>query len=635
MELSDNFNPSIPDRQICFPTSANTLKPYVGQLHNTLDEGVKFYKAYAAACGFQCRMSTIIYAADGTIRLRYVLCNREGVWDKVDGTLNEHGNPLKKKRKTTSSRCDCMARAIFEVVDGGRYKIRRFNEGHTHSMVPAHTRHLMTGNRKVGELEQLFIISGVKANIGAMRTFRLYRELIGSYEAVGCTSDDFKNYVRDLKGHSLDSDAKMLLDALTNKQELGDGFKFICDVDEEKKMRRLIWTDETAVKNYKIYGEAVSFDATYHTNKYQMIFTPFTGRDNHGKCISFGAALISREDTESYSWVLDKFYEIMGCAPRVLITDQDPALRKAVASTWKETRHRFCMWHITIKVAEKLPSRLAKDPDFKANFGRIVWAEDKDPEVFEEDWNNMIDEYDLGGNKWFSDMYEDRAFWIPAYFKDIPMSGLFRTTSFSESENSFFKRFLNKNADLVLLYTNYCMALDSQRNNFKKITYADKTRSPSMLYALPIEKHASQVYTNSIFKCVQDEIGFSIRGCSIRKMYSEDDDNVFVIEDNLDGVFTVRHVTEHDDVSCSCNMFIRKGLVCKHMFHVFTNMRIHKIPEKYIVRRWCKFSIIFPEEAQSEQSKDYVQPSAKGDFRFFKVVADSLGYVRCNNELSE
>lgn len=61
-----------------------------------------------------------------------------------------------------------------------------------------------------------------------------------------------------------------------------------------------------------------------------MIFTPFTGKDNYGRCVTFGAGLISNEDVEAYSWILEKFILCMGKHPNVIITDQDPALKIAV-----------------------------------------------------------------------------------------------------------------------------------------------------------------------------------------------------------------------------------------------------------------------------------------------------------------
>ncbi|XP_057774967.1 protein FAR1-RELATED SEQUENCE 5-like [Salvia miltiorrhiza] len=582
-----------------FPTCDEAIKPYFGQVFDTLAKGVKFYEDYAKACGFEVRMSTIDRAKDGTIRSRYVVCNREGIWNNGNVPTTAPDKPKTKKRKTTSCRADCMAKAIFGFCPGGRYRLRVFIEGHTHSMVPAPTRHLMPSNREVSDIQQMIVIGAIKANIGPMRSFRMFKEIAGGYDKVGCTSNDVKNYVRDLNVYSKDSDAHMLLDAFTNKQELGRGFKFFHDVDEENKLCRLIWSDESAIENYKLFADAVSFDATYSTNKYKLIFTPFTGRDNHGKCISFGAALIFGEDMDSYSWVLEKFAEIMGNAPKVFVTDQDPGLKKAVASSWKETRHRFCMWHINIKVQDKLPTRLKNDPEFRSTYDNIVWTDNDDPDVFEENWNDMIEEYDLASNRWFSDMYEERMHWIPAFFRDVPMSGIFRTTSLSESENSYFKRFLNKNSGLVLLYTNYCSALDAQRHNYQKITLADETRVPKMHTELPIEKHAASIYTNSIFKEVQQEIQTSLIGCDIRKISHEGEDTIYDVEDNLSGLFMVRYLHSKDEVSCSCKLFVRKGTLCNHMFLVLKNLKFDNIPHKNIVKRWCKFSIIRPDEDYS------------------------------------
>ncbi|XP_057791261.1 protein FAR1-RELATED SEQUENCE 5-like [Salvia miltiorrhiza] len=444
-----------------FPECDDNKKHFVGQIFNDLVKAVKFYSKYAKACGFVSRKSTKSVSDDGTIRSQYVLCNREGSAPNADRLLLADDYCPKKKCKRSSCKVGCEAKIIFQIMSYGRYYVRIFIEGHNHKMVLAGTRHLLPSNRKIEPIHQYFIHAGIKANFGPMRTFRMYAELVGGFDKAGCTSIDFKNYVRDLKVHIVDSDAHMLLDTLKNKKDDCEGFQYFYDVDDENQLSCLIWTDQQSVNNYKNFGEVVSFDATYCTNRYKLIFTPFTGRDNHGKCVSFGAAIISREDMDLYAWVLKKFTECVGKAPRVFMTDQDPGLKKAVAHVWPETHHRFCMWHITIKVAEKLPPNLRDDSEFKTKFGKIVWSDLNEPAVFEENWMNLMNEYELNDNRWFSDMYADRSLWIPAYFRDISMSGLFRTTSMSESENSYFKRFLGKNSNLSVFYMNYDTALDS------------------------------------------------------------------------------------------------------------------------------------------------------------------------------
>ncbi|XP_057789735.1 protein FAR1-RELATED SEQUENCE 5-like [Salvia miltiorrhiza] len=547
-------------------------------IFSTLHEAVEFYKDYAKLCGFDTRMSTNRKNKDDIITRQYVVCKREGVWKKAKEPRVRFSDKGTKKRKTTSCKVDCKAKVIIKIVLGNCYKFAEFWEGHTHSMVPLSTRDLMQSNRNVDEFQQRFIISGIKANIGPMRSFRMFREIMGSYDRVGCTSNDFKNFARDLKVHSKGSDAHMLLESFTNKQELGNGFKFFHDVDEENKLCRIIWADQTSIKNFSLFGEAVSFDATYNTNRYKLIFTPFTGKDNHGKCVSFGAALISHKDTESYSWVLERFVQIMGHAPKIIITDQDPALKRAVASCWKETRHRFCMWHINIKVAEKVPPRLREDTNFKSTYASIVWTDHDDVSLFEEKWKNMIEEFDLSSIKWFNDIFEDRSFWIATYFREIPMSGLFRTTSASESENSYFKS-----------------GLDVQRYNYKLATHDDETRSPGMVTNLPIETNASVVYTNAVFKQVQDEIDHASKACGIHKIYSEGNNTIYEVDDNVDGVFLVRNMK--DRMKCLAPAICSPGEDCRP-----PNSGQH-------ISNW--------------------------DFCIFKAVSESISHVSGNEELYE
>lgn len=61
-----------------------------------------------------------------------------------------------------------------------------------------------------------------------------------------------------------------------------------------------------------------------------MIFVPFTGVDNHRRCVTFGAGLLASESTESYVWLLQSFLKAFGKQPRMVVTDQDAAVKNAV-----------------------------------------------------------------------------------------------------------------------------------------------------------------------------------------------------------------------------------------------------------------------------------------------------------------
>ncbi|KAL3654560.1 hypothetical protein CASFOL_001545 [Castilleja foliolosa] len=64
--------------QYYIPTCDPVLKPYVNQRFSSVDDGIEFYRRYAANCGFDIRLGTTSRARDGSISNKYVYCSREG-----------------------------------------------------------------------------------------------------------------------------------------------------------------------------------------------------------------------------------------------------------------------------------------------------------------------------------------------------------------------------------------------------------------------------------------------------------------------------------------------------------------------------------------------------------------------------
>lgn len=85
-----------------------------------------------------------------------------------------------------------------------------------------------------------------------------------------------------------------------------------------------------------------------------MVFVPFTGIDNHNRCVTFGAGLISKENIESYKWLLRSFLKAFGEQPKIVVTDQDPAMKQAIEEVIPDSRHHLCMWHIMQKLTTKV-----------------------------------------------------------------------------------------------------------------------------------------------------------------------------------------------------------------------------------------------------------------------------------------
>jgi len=149
------------------------------------------------------------------------------------------------------------------------------------------------------------------ANIGPSKTHRIIKEQVGGFQNVGCSKQDLKNFQRDLKAFIKDSDAQMFIENFKRKQNVHPSFYFAYELDVDGTLKHVFWADGITRFNYSLYSDVLSFDATYDTNTYKMIFAPFTGLDNHRLCISFRAAFLSDETSESFMWFFDKFLDAM------------------------------------------------------------------------------------------------------------------------------------------------------------------------------------------------------------------------------------------------------------------------------------------------------------------------------------
>lgn len=122
-------------------------------------------------------------------------------------------------------------------------------------------------NTKIDYVHKKFVMDCAKAAIGPVKAFRLYKEFVGRYDEVGCARNDFKTVSREMKAFVDGVDAQMVLDKLRKKKELCSAYTFDYEVDAEDKLTRLFWCDPISRRNYYLFGDVVSFDATYSTNR--------------------------------------------------------------------------------------------------------------------------------------------------------------------------------------------------------------------------------------------------------------------------------------------------------------------------------------------------------------------------------
>jgi zinc finger SWIM domain-containing protein 3 len=168
--------------------------------------------------------------------------------------------------------------------------------------------------------------------------------------------------------------------------------------------------------DYACFGDAVTFDTTFQTNKFEMPFAPILGTNQQKQTIIFGAALIFNETIESFVWLFKTFPTAMsGKHPSTIFTDQDAATAGAVAYVFPNTSHRLCLFHIYVNAAKHLGHVIHKHPDkFLPAFKRCVY-EDRSEAIFIQKWNELLSEYDLKDNQWMKILYELREKWAAVY----------------------------------------------------------------------------------------------------------------------------------------------------------------------------------------------------------------------------
>ncbi|KAL4575534.1 hypothetical protein LXL04_022381 [Taraxacum kok-saghyz] len=647
------------------PEVPKEMIPVESSKFKTEAEIQKMYKTYAEEGGFDVHKTTTRKSKQGIVK--YIVCNRQG---KPNARPYDSSTDKKRKERRQSSmfRRECTACIKYRICNDSTIELYVFNEEHNHALVNKANRNLVMQNRQINLYDMHFINNMATTNVGPVKAFRLMTSIRGGYELGGANENDYKNFNRDMNSHIKGSDAHLVVTKLENRFEHVENFSFEHSSTKDH-LDGMFWADETAKINYKEFGDVVSFDATFRTNKYRMVFGPFTGVDNHRRCVSFGVGLLCHEDEESYVWLLQRFLNAFGKQPTLVLTDQDGAMKNAIARVFPMSKHRLCMWHITQKLPVKVASEFPNYDTFKQRFSDIIWDSSIDIEEFEQRWGALFKDYKMTDNNWFKDMYKIRERWIPAYFKHIPMSGLMRTTSRSESQNSTFNQATHFGSPLVYFMMSYEMLMERQRHKQNVNDHKDRVTTVRIETDLLIEEHAREIYTRELFLKVQKEIKLSIYACfPINSIIEEGVEISTLVETNKskrsapveilneDGekeldwniprttsTYTVTFNKDENSAECDCFYFQHYGTLCRHVFCIFRKHNVTRIPSKYILRRWLK-DLIPTEQLKKKFARgdwtDETNVAANDMFRILyecisKVNNDPIKLEEIHNQMKE
>ncbi|XP_042974559.1 protein FAR1-RELATED SEQUENCE 5-like [Carya illinoinensis] len=270
--------------------------PIAGMKFPSDNEVLLYYKRYAKQEGFGVIIKRTKRDLDGNAKYVTIGCARGGRY------YPSYSN-LAKPRGTTKT--DCKAKVNAWVVNG-EWVLTSVELLHNHSTVSPKKSRFFRSHRVLDEYSQRMLDLNDRAGIRMNKNFQALVTEAGGFENLEFQEKDCRNYIDKARYLRMGKGGgEALNDYFTRMRKMNDGFVSVMDVDDEFRVRNVFWADARNQAAYEVFGDVITFDTTYLTNRYGMPFAPFVGVNHHGQSILLGAGLILSEDTSTFVWLFE------------------------------------------------------------------------------------------------------------------------------------------------------------------------------------------------------------------------------------------------------------------------------------------------------------------------------------------
>ena len=300
---------------------------------SSTDEAWMFWVSYGGQKGFEVRKRYLNKRKlDGKIRWCRFVCANEGhkLKDKRDHLI---------KCPRAETRTDCQVRmGLILDREKGNYKVTELILEHNHALQLPQTSHLLVSQRKISELQGFEIETADDAGIGPKAAHELASIQVGGSLNLSYTLRDHKNYLRAKRQREMAyGQAGSMLMYFQEKIAENPSFQYALQMDREEQIANIFWVDAKMLTDYAYFGDVVSFDTTFGTNKESRPFGVFVGFNHFREIVVFGDVLMYDEIFESFKWLFETFLKAHnGKQPKIIYTDQYAAMRKTVKEVFLE-----------------------------------------------------------------------------------------------------------------------------------------------------------------------------------------------------------------------------------------------------------------------------------------------------------
>ncbi|CAL5202796.1 unnamed protein product [Lathyrus oleraceus] len=296
--------------------------PTIGMCFSCLEKVKTYYQEYALKKGFGWRIRSSKKGDDGEVNYLILSCSREG------SNISKNLCTL----KTLPSRAkNCSAKICIKLKQDSLWYITQFESNHSHETSPIKAI-LFKANKKMNLHVRRTIQINDDVRVRMNKTFQSLVKDAGGHENIPFCEKDVRNYInKECRAIGKEGDGKTLISYFCKMREQNTYFFYDIDLGDDFHVRNVFWADARNRAAYEYFGDVVTFDTTYLTNKYDMLFAAFVGVNHHGQSTLLGYGLLLDEDTNSFVWLFKSWLRCMlEKALLNIVTDQCKAMKNAI-----------------------------------------------------------------------------------------------------------------------------------------------------------------------------------------------------------------------------------------------------------------------------------------------------------------
>ncbi|PNT65017.1 hypothetical protein BRADI_4g36233v3 [Brachypodium distachyon] len=494
----------------------------------------------------------------------------------------------KPRNKNTIKITDCHATMVVTLKED-KWVVTNIELQHNHALSPPGEAKFPRSHKHMTEEEKLLIRTMNSVKLPSRKIMAILAGFKGRMSALPYTKKDVSNYRTTIRNESNQNDMMMVIEFFRKRQMEDPRFYYAFRVDDEHKVQNIFWADGNCRKFYDLYGDCISFDTTYKTNKYNLSFAPFVGITGHANNCLFACAILQNETVETFTWLFEEFLQCMGGKmPLTIITDQDVARKQAIPNVFTQTKHRNCLFHIKKKAEEKCARCFATRRTLHIEFNDII-NKSQTEEEFEALWPAMMRKYKVENIKYFQHMWEIRKNFVPVYFKK-DFFPFIHSTARSDGTNAIFKDNVGSTYSIISFLGEYQRISKSIVEKEREQDSKTRTTKPNLWAGPELELQAAKLYNRNIFYKFQKQLKMTqqvhVEEIEKNVSYQVYKSSMLAELDFRERKFMVMVDWANEDISCICVRFQKDGMLCCHALRVLLHLNILVLPEKYYIQRW-------------------------------------------------